>query len=437
MGKDLIFNPYVVFYGKKFLLNCLTKKIYRLNETEYIQLKKRKYPKKLKNYLKKELILVEKNLFFKNILLKYKKQKDPYYFESLLIVPANRCNLRCSYCFVYGGKKPKKIKEVDLKDIKRAIELFFEKNTCKEPLVTFYGGEPLLRPDFIFDCINFIEKKLKKKIKKRIITNGTLITKAIASKIKKHNIEIAVSIDGMKEIHDKVRVYPNGKGSFENALRGFLTLKNIGVETNILCTVWKHNILNLEENIKFLCSLKPTAIALNLPREISDRSLKKEITNKEIIEKYAKCLQILYSHHIPELNFLKLIKGFIEKVIPFKPCSACGAQMVISPDNYVGPCQAYINSKKYFTYINKIKSKQDLLKNKYFELWRKIDKISSKKCFGCEIMPLCMDDCIIDRKNYNKDFLLPTSLQCAFRKKMVEILVKRLVNKQPLQFDTK
>jgi uncharacterized protein len=423
-------NPYLYFFNN-YLFNSLTKKLFKLELEEINNLNN---PKNIKHLLKNKIIFKDKNSL-RNFLFSFcKKTQDPYFFESLHIIPTNSCNLRCKYCFVYHGKNPKKIINQNFEEIKKTIKLFFDKNTCKEPLITFYGGEPLLRPDFIFQCLDYIEKKLKKKVKKRIITNGILVTSSIAKRIKKYDIEVAVSIDGKKDVHDNKRRFLENSGSFDYVLKGYNLLKKNNIRVNILCAVGDHNIKSLEEHIAFLCTLQPNAIAINLPRELPGGSLRKNIDENLIIEKYVRCLKILYDKQIPELNFLKLIKGFLDKEIVFRPCSACGSQMAISPDNFIGPCQAFVNSKKYFVNAKYFTNKDEILNNKNFKYWGSINKSTSETCFECSIMPICMDDCPMDRKNFNSSFFIPTQLQCKFRKKMIEFLIERIINNERFEF---
>lgn len=118
-----------------------------------------------------------------------------------------KCNLRCKYCFEY-----KDAKSLKFKDFKE----YAENNSYLKFFM--FGGEPLLELDLIIDIIRHTPKKRRKELRK-IITNGTLIPKYI-EKIKKHNLEMQISIDGPKFINDENRVYANGKGSFDKIIEG-------------------------------------------------------------------------------------------------------------------------------------------------------------------------------------------------------------------------
>ena len=118
-------HPYLVFYKKKYVFDCLNKRLYKLSSQEYYSLKTGKMnEKETKKYRKAGLIFSSKQLSNKiNSLVK--KSSDPFYFESLHIIPVNSCNLRCKYCFVYCGKEPAHSKIADFSEIKKTINLFF------------------------------------------------------------------------------------------------------------------------------------------------------------------------------------------------------------------------------------------------------------------------------------------------------------------------
>jgi uncharacterized protein len=108
---------------------------------------------------------------------------------------------------------------MDFETAKKGIDFFFKGNTHPNPLVTFYGGEPLIKAKLMFKCVDYIEKKLKKKIKKKIITNATIVNEEIAKKLKKYKFDISVSIDGNEKAHNVNRINWQGKGSFKDTIR--------------------------------------------------------------------------------------------------------------------------------------------------------------------------------------------------------------------------
>ena len=135
-----------------------------------------------------------------------------------------KCNLRCEYCIyneTYTGNRNFASGEMNTETVTAAIDML-SKHSGEEVSLTFYGGEPLLRFDLIKYAVEYAQKLMpEKKISFSITTNLTLMTKEIAEFVAAiDRFSIVCSIDGPEHIHDQYRKYPNGNGSFHDAMRG-------------------------------------------------------------------------------------------------------------------------------------------------------------------------------------------------------------------------
>jgi uncharacterized protein len=429
---------------KYYIIQTLLKEIFEVDFDLYNFLKNknlffREDFKKLmsskicQNLIKNKILLPTKLNEVETLYKIYKNKENLNSFESLHIIPTLRCTLNCRYCFVLKNAQiSKENLDMDFLTARKGINFFFKKNIHPNPLITFYGGEPLIRFDLIVKCVEYIEKKLKKKIRKKIITNATLVNEEIAQKLKKYKFDVSVSIDGNENAHNANRINWQGKGSFKDTIRGYKLLQKAGINVKILCTVGSHNIKNLEENTEFLLDLKPTAIALNLPKKIEGSDLEKGFTPEFLMRKYLNALKICYKRKIPELHFADLIYGFLRKGVKYRPCSGCGSQISVTPEGLIGPCQAYAVTKKYF--IKMPKTKKELYQNKIFTKWRNVNCFTSKGCAYCPIMPICYGDCPFDRENRSGSLLIPSPPHCYSRRIMFEYLIKRVISNQSLFF---
>ena len=121
------------------------------------------------------------------------------------------CNLRCSYCFVYGEKRGHAPYAVIDRFLDILPRLTFGQKKCG---ITLMGGEPLL----VFDRLKyFVESGGRRglELSYSITTNGTLVTKEMLAFLRRNRIMLLLSLDGGKESHDRHRVDVSGKGSFE------------------------------------------------------------------------------------------------------------------------------------------------------------------------------------------------------------------------------
>lgn len=150
--------------------------------------------------------------------------------NQLILEVTERCNLRCDYC-IYGEDNAtfRNFGQNDMRwqIAKKAIDYALE-NSEKELAVTFYGGEPLLRFEFIKQCIEYIENNCKEKtITYNMTTNLVLMDQEKAKYFASlEDFAVTCSIDGPEEIQDAHRKFPDGQGSFRYAIAGLKNLVN-------------------------------------------------------------------------------------------------------------------------------------------------------------------------------------------------------------------
>lgn len=147
------------------------------------------------------------------------------------------CNLKCVHCYA-NSENQKYEGELTTKEAKQFIDDLGE---FKVPVILFSGGEPLIRED-IFDLI---EHSSKYNIRSTISTNGTLIDKETAKRLKKAGVGyVGISLDGIGFKHDQFR---GSKGCFDKALIGIRNCLEIGQRVGLRFTINRHNYNQLED----------------------------------------------------------------------------------------------------------------------------------------------------------------------------------------------
>ena len=155
----------------------------------------------------------------------------------------SRCNLRCKYCYFFDNP------EVNYQELPTGewLEFIDELGQCSVMDVCLAGGEPFIRKDLP----DLIEAIVKNRMRFSILSNGTLITDAIAEFIAetKRCDSVQVSIDGScAEVHESGR----GKGSFSKAVQGIRILKKHYIPVTVRMTIHRHNVHDLENTARFL-----------------------------------------------------------------------------------------------------------------------------------------------------------------------------------------
>lgn len=167
-----------------------------------------------------------------------------------------RCNLRCAHCYQSSHTDDEPDRAGLLAILEQVKELLLSWKEQKGKIgirghLTVTGGEPFLRPDFM-ELLQtfFVNRDL---FSFAILTNGSLIDRTAASKLKKLKPSfVQVSLDGVQETHDRIR----GPGAFAKAVSAARLLVKEGVRVFISFTAHKDNYLEFPEVVKIARRLK-------------------------------------------------------------------------------------------------------------------------------------------------------------------------------------
>lgn len=152
------------------------------------------------------------------------------------------CNLNCIHCYASSDAK-KYDGELTTEEAKKMIDDLADFNV---PVLLLSGGEPLIRPDIL----ELAEYAINKGIRVTFSTNGTLIDKKTAKKIKEIGVGyVGISFDGTREKHDEFRRH---EGAFDKALEGLRNLEAEGQRVGLRFTINEHNYLQLNEIFDFI-----------------------------------------------------------------------------------------------------------------------------------------------------------------------------------------
>jgi MoaA/NifB/PqqE/SkfB family radical SAM enzyme len=234
------------------------------------------------------------------------KSAAPRENELLHIITSYTCNLTCSYCFMLTDLAIGKKKILTFADARKGMDLYFGQPHKKDSVVHFYGGEPLLHPQFIDDCLGYIHARYSTEVLPKIITNGTLCGQRVMELLCRYHFDFSVSMDGDRKAHDVFRVDHSGRSTFDKTVRGIRRFQEIGYDPKVLITVGEHNIRRLPEVVEAVLDLGPHAIALNFPRELptADNGLGDDVGESGFwVDQYERCLRMCYERNIPELYF--------------------------------------------------------------------------------------------------------------------------------------
>lgn len=145
--------------------------------------------------------------------------------KALCLHLAHDCNLVCRYCFAgqgkFGGSPGLMAPEVG----KKALEFLMEASGPRRHVeVDFFGGEPLLNFNVLRMLVDYgrdLARERGKEIKFTVTTNAVLLDREAGDFLNSNNISVILSMDGRPAVHDAMRPFPGGQGSYD------IVLKNI------------------------------------------------------------------------------------------------------------------------------------------------------------------------------------------------------------------
>lgn len=233
---------------------------------------------------------------------------------------SRKCNLKCKFCYNSSGKNMQD--ELNVVEIKEVI------NSAKDlgaKTITLTGGEPLFSPIF-FELAQYV---VENSIRVLIFTNGTLITKEIALKLKELGVLPCVSIQSLNpEIHDDL---VNFKGGHKKVMDGIENLIEAGYTETLPLTIntvltsitypgledlWKWSVSKKID--PFILRLISTGRSLdNMNLQVSSQMIKELVEKLSSITNYSPdipffCNQGCRKHHI---SIFVSANGFVQPCV--------------------------------------------------------------------------------------------------------------------------
>lgn len=355
----------------------------------------------------------------------------PAEFPSVVVVNITTfCNLRCLYCFAsceeFHGENM--TEDVMSRIIDEMLKMPSESITFE-----LQGGEPLCYIDGMEKFILLAEEKNKKygkTIKYRAVTNGTLIDDRFIALAKKFHINFGVSMDGPKELTDKVRVHSDGTGAFDDIIAGVERAKKAGLNIDgSVCTLGQHNCEHTDEIVDFFAShsisFKPR------PANILGREKESMTTTKP--GQWAKAYKELYykskaagitnfSIHIFEENVYTPVRDYI--CLRY-PCGAAREIISVNPDGTVYPCDGFKGEDKFVMGNILNESIPDMLKNNWVAELRNRTAQTIKACSKCIYRAMCCSCCYSAYGAYGTVYR--EDPHCSDRRKIFDFLFEQWI----------
>lgn len=170
----------------------------------------------------------EQILFSEDDYEKYAKMSVAAPVKAMCLLISMDCNLRCEYCFASTGDYGQGRKLMDFETGKKAIDFLLKQSANRENLeLDFFGGEPLMNFGVVKQLVEYgrsKEKEYNKKFRFTITTNGMLLNDENMDFINKEMSNVVMSVDGRKEVNDRMRKRVDGTGTYDKIMANYKRL---------------------------------------------------------------------------------------------------------------------------------------------------------------------------------------------------------------------
>ena len=278
--------------------------------------------------------------------------------KALCLHVAHTCNLNCSYCFASQGKYHGDRALMSFEVGRRALDFLIENSGTRVNLeVDFFGGEPLMNWEVVKDLVAYArtqEGPRNKKFRFTLTTNGMLIDDDVIEFANKEMHNVVLSLDGRKEIHDRLRVDYAGRGSYDRIVPKFQKLvESRGGKGYYMRGTFTHANPDFTKDVFHMAdlgftelSMEPVVCAPDDPAALTEEDLpivleQYEILAKEMLKREEEGRGFTFYHYMLDLTRGPCI---------YKRISGCGSgteYMAVTPWGDLYPCHQFVGEDAY------------------------------------------------------------------------------------------
>ncbi len=286
------------------------------------------------------------------------KERSGNVIKALCLHVAHTCNLNCSYCFASQGKYHGDRALMSFEVGKRALDFLMDNSGTRTNLeVDFFGGEPLMNWDVVKQLVEYarsVEKERGKNFRFTLTTNGMLIDDDVIEFSNKEMSNVVLSLDGRKEIHDRLRVDYAGKGSYDTIVPKFKKFVEArGNQGYYMRGTFTHANPDFTKDVFHMAdlgftelSMEPVVCASGDPAELTKEDIEVvkeqyEILAKDMIRRRKDGKPITFYHYMLDL---------MEGPCIYKRISGCGSgteYMAVTPWGDLYPCHQFVGDEKH------------------------------------------------------------------------------------------
>ena len=357
--------------------------------------------------------------------------------KALCLNIAHDCNLRCEYCFAGKGDYCQGRMLMTEEVGKAAIDYLLHYSQGRHNLeVDFFGGEPTINFDVVKKVVEYArskEKEFDKKFRFTITTNGLILNDDMMDFINREMYNVVCSVDGRKEVNDRVRARVDGSGCYDAIIPHFQELirrrEASGNDENwqyyVRGTFTKYNkdfgndVMHMFDLGFDQISFEPVVADAKQPYALTYEDL------PDVFAEYERLSKLIIENKKSagkHFNFYHFMIDLDQGPCAIKRLRGCGCgneYVAITPDGDVYPCHQFVGHEEW-----KMGNVFDLSINKEMkDNFARATVYHKPKCQECWAKFYCSGGCNANNWQYMGDVLDSFDLACEMEKKRLECAI--------------
>ena len=358
------------------------------------------------------------------------KAKTSGVIKALCLHIAHTCNLNCSYCFASQGKYHGDRALMSFETGKRALDFLVENSGTRRNLeVDFFGGEPLMNFDVVKQLVAYgreQEKLHDKHFRFTLTTNGVLLNDDIMEFANKEMDNVVLSIDGRKEVHDNMRPFRKGAGSYDLIMPKFQKFaESRNQDKYYVRGTFTHHNLDFSKDVLHLADLgfKQISVEPVVAQPTEDYAIREEDL-PQLYEEYDKLAAEMVKRHKNgnDFNFFHFMIDLTGGPCVYKRLSGCGSgteYLAVTPWGDFYPCHQFVGEEQYLMgNVDEGITKPEIQKE-----FGGCNVYTKKDCKDCFARFYCSGGCAANAFHFQGDIKGNYEIGCELQRKRVECAI--------------
>lgn len=350
--------------------------------------------------------------------------------KALCLHIAHDCNLACKYCFAeegeYHGRRAMMSYEVG----KKALDFLVANSGNRVNLeVDFFGGEPLMNWQVVKDLVVYgrsLEKPHNKKFRFTLTTNGVLLNEEVQEFLNKEMSNVVLSIDGREEVHDHMRPFRGGQGSYAEIVPKFQRLAESRNQMNYYVRgTFTHDNLDFASDVLHLADLgfKQISVEPVVGDENEPYALKEEDI-PGLLEEYDRLAAQLVERTKEGrgVNFFHFMVDLEGGPCVAKRLTGCGSgteYLAVTPWGDLYPCHQFVGKDEFL--LGNVE--EGVLRKDLVQEFKSCNVYAKENCKKCFAKFYCSGGCAANSYNFHSHINDTYDLGCVLQKKRIECAI--------------